>query len=66
MKKEKAYKLGVEGFLKGLNSAPYMNKEFMDTLENCSFSETEKLKKRWVLMKLYIEGYTFANLQEIT
>lgn len=60
---KKAYDMGYESFPK-FNSAPYDNKNFIDSLPKCQFGDTEGVKLRIRMYKSYIKGWTQAHLDQ--
>lgn len=59
---ENAYRMGVEGFDK-YPSAPFLNKEFMNTVPNCSFDDDKGVKLRVKMFKAYSKGWTEKHLE---
>lgn len=59
-----AYNDGIKGFNQGFNCAPHNNREFMITVPHCAFGDTTGTRLRAKLFQSYINGWTFANLNQ--
>ena len=61
---EKSFEMGYEAFPK-LDSAPYLNVEFMKFLPKCDFGDDRGCKLRIYLYKSYIKGWSKAHLDKV-
>lgn len=61
---EKAIRLGKKGCVDGLKRSPFLSKEFMEIVPNCSFGDDIGCKIRTKLYKAYIKGFTEEMLRD--
>lgn len=60
---KESYAIGILSFGK-YPCMPAANKEFMQTVPNCAFGDSQGCKLRANMYQNYIDGWTFANLNQ--
>ena len=61
---ENSYQMGLKAFGQ-YHSAPYLNKEFMQTIPSLNAMDDQAFKLRIKMYKAYIKGWTEKHLESI-